>query len=180
MKKSQDLFHIEHIDPLGQGVSKNEDEIFFVYNTLEGEEGSADVDGQKKGILFGHLKNPDKLTRVSEKRVHPDCPHFFDCNGCHFLHTSYENEINIKLNNLSRQLKIYLKKSEQDKKDITIKTHQANNRFNSRNRIQLHYDLSKKHLGLIGHKKDQIIEIPHCLLGTESIQKEIKRLYDIV
>jgi len=177
LKKSHDIFKIEHIDPLGQGVSKTEEDVFFVYNTLEGEEGTADVDGQKKGVSFGHLPTTEQLTKVSPHRVHPECPHFFSCNGCHFLHTPYQNEISIKLNSLKRSLKLYERKTGNLTKEESIFSHQSEERFNTRNRIQLHYDLSKKRLGLIGHKKNQIIEVPECLIGTKEIQEEIKKLY---
>ena len=177
MKKSQEKFNILHIDPLGQGVSKSEDEIFFVHNTLEGENGIADVDGQKKGILFGHLKSEDELISKSEKRITPECPHFFSCNGCHYLHTTYENEINIKLDSIKRSISLYERKTNKIFNHEKLFSHAADERFFSRNRIQLHYDLSKKKMGLIGHKKNQLIEIPHCLLASKEISKQIKILY---
>ena len=177
MKKSQHSFKIAHIDPLGQGVSKNGEEIFFVHNTLEGEEGVADVDGQKKGLFFGHLASHEQLTKVSNDRVSPECPHFFECNGCHFLHTSYENEILIKQNNLLRNIDIYMKKTGNKVERNFVFTHQSEKRTATRNRIQLHYDLSKRRLGLIGHKKSKIIKVNQCLIGNEIIQQKIKELY---
>jgi 23S rRNA (uracil1939-C5)-methyltransferase len=178
LKKSHEKFSIQHIDPLGQGVSKDEDNIFFVHNSLEGEEGIADVDDQKKKIFFGHLSSPEKLSVISPKRIEPKCPHFFDCNGCHFLHTTYENEINIKKTNLIRNLSYYEKKTGHSIDYNQVITHASEDRFNTRNRIQLHYDLSKKRLGLIGHKKSQIIQVPDCLIGSKKIQVAIKNLYE--
>jgi len=177
LKKSSDTFTIIHIDPLGQGVSRKEEEVFFIHNTLPGEEGLAEIDGQKKGVMFGHLSSPDKLTTISEKRISPDCPHFFECNGCHFLHTTYENEIFIKKSNLERSISFYERKTGNILKRDRVFIHSSSDRFNTRNRIQLHYDLSKKRLGLIGHKKNQIIEVPNCLIGTREIQHEVKKLY---
>lgn len=142
-----------------------------------GEEGVAEIDEQKKGILFGHLSGTENLTVRSPKRIQPECPHFFECNGCHFLHTTYENEIDIKKTNLERNLFFYEKKTGHQLLSENVYIHASTERFNTRNRIQLHYDLSKKRLGLIGHKKNQIIEVPQCLIGTKEIQNEIRKLY---
>ncbi len=48
-------FLIENIDPLGQGVSKTNNEIFFIKKTLPGESGIAEITSQKKGVSFGVL-----------------------------------------------------------------------------------------------------------------------------
>ena len=95
-----------------------------------------------------------------------------------FLHTSQENEINIKKNNLQRLIDLYGKKINKDISNTNISVHPSAKRFETRNRIQLHYDLSKKRLGLIGHKKDHIISVPECLIGDYKIQEKIKELYD--
>ena len=123
MKKSNHKFKIQHIDPLGQGVSKYDEEVFFVRNTLEGEKGTAEVDGEKKGLYFGRLSDPKLLTEISEMRINPICPHFFNCNGCHFLHTSYENEIEIKKKNLIRNIQIYDRKTGHQTSPKNIFTH---------------------------------------------------------
>ncbi len=51
-------FQIEHIDPLGQGVSKGataDDKITFIKKTLPGESGTAEVFSEKKGVRFARL-----------------------------------------------------------------------------------------------------------------------------
>ena len=178
MKKPKHPFRIDHIDPLGQGVSKSEDNIFFIHNTLEGEEGHAKIDAEKKGLLFGHLESTDDLTKTSEKRIHAKCPHFFECNGCHYLHTSYDHELDIKRKNLLRLMNLYKKKQDSKIQIQEIKIHKSSNRNHTRNRIQLHYDLHKRQIGLIGHQRNQIIEVPHCIIARKEVQEQIQLLYD--
>ena len=83
-------FEIEHIDPLGQGVSKQGGTATFVPATLPGETGTALVHRRAKGVQFARLQ---RLDRVAANRVTPECPHFERCPGCQFLHTDYASEL---------------------------------------------------------------------------------------
>lgn len=158
-------FLIENIDPLGQGVSKINDQIFFIKKTLPGEIGVADVTSQKKGVSFGIL---NKITTKSDQRVNSPCPHFDHCNGCDFLHTSYQNEINFKKINIERSLKFL----NCDK----FYFHDAKERLGYRNRIQLHYNKKTKKLGFFD-QKNNIIEVPNCLIAKPKILERLKELY---
>ncbi len=155
-------FKIEHIDPLGQGVSKSGNNITFIKKTLPGEVGLANIFRSAKGVQFAEVT---KLEHVSPLRIAAECPHYSCCNSCHYLHTSYQNELEYKRLAYTRLL------NQKNK----IEIHPANKRLGYRNRIQLHYD-SKK-LGYIYPGKKEIIEVPHCQLPLPSIQKEILRLY---
>jgi len=83
-------FIIDHIDPLGQGVFKKGDDIFFIPKTLPNESGSAFVLKKKKGVHFAEL---DELTQVSEARIESECSHFNNCPGCHFFHCDYNSQL---------------------------------------------------------------------------------------
>jgi 23S rRNA (uracil1939-C5)-methyltransferase len=80
-------FLIDHIDPLGQGVFKKDEDIFFVPKTLPGEEGFLEIIKKTKGVHFCRVI---KLTKKSSLRKKSSCSHFYNCNGCNFLHTDYE------------------------------------------------------------------------------------------
>lgn len=158
-------FNIEHIDSLGQGVSKNEGRVSFIKKTLPGERGDATLIASRKGVQFAKLNS---ISEASPERISPECSHFTDCNGCDFLHTSYENEKNFKLNSLNRQLsKFGVEK---------IEYFEAKARVGYRNRIQLHYDLVQKKLGF-QTAEYKIIEVPECLITIPEIKAELKKLY---
>jgi 23S rRNA (uracil1939-C5)-methyltransferase len=160
-------FNIVHLDPMGQGVSKIDDKITFIAKTLPGEEGDCEVYQSKKGVQFASLK---KLKKHSNKRMESECPHFQDCPSCHYLHTSYEEELGYKQSSIQKELSKLPLKNE-------IEIIPAEARFGYRNRIQLHYDLHEEKMGYQDIKNNRIIEVPNCLLPLENIQKKIKALY---
>lgn len=162
MKKD---FQIENIDPLGQGVSKINDQILFVKKTLPGEVGIAEITNNKKGVSFGKLL---KLENKSPDRIEPKCPHFNVCNGCDFLHTTYEKEVEFKLINIKRSLSFL------GCEDVEM--HKAKNRLHYRNRIQLHYNKRAKALGFLDSGM-RITIINDCKIGTPAITNKLKELY---
>lgn len=159
-------FKISGMDSLGQGVSKEGDKITFVPKAMIGDEGEAMITGEKKGVAFAKIT---QLSKSSELRIEPQCQHFAECPSCHYLHTSYEQEIKFKEENLERMFR----KLNPPK----IKVVPALRRFHYRNRVQLHYDLRKKSLGMLDARSGNIAPIPQCLIGLEPITKEIQRLY---
>jgi len=158
-------FEIEHIDPLGQGVSKIGDKVSFIPKTLPGETGEAEVLSEKKGVRFLRLSS---LLKSSPERVEPVCPHFDDCPSCHFLHTSYENELKFKTDSLKNILR----------PESEIIVHSAPNRLNYRNRVQLHYSKKEQKLGYKDAFKNKILEVPKCLIGEGQVQAALKDLYN--
>jgi 23S rRNA (uracil1939-C5)-methyltransferase len=167
MDKNNNIqFKILHSDPLGQGVSKTEDKIVFIAKTLPSETGTAQIFESKKGVHFAKLK---VLSEVSPKRIEASCPHFNDCPSCHYLHTDYEYEIELKVENLA---KIFSKLFNEK-----IEIINAQNRLNYRNRIQLHYDLKKKKLGYFNANANEIIEVPNCLISNNLVQSKLQEFY---
>jgi len=166
-------FEIEHIDPLGQGVSKK-NKITFIEKTLPGEEGQATIYKETKGVSFGFLKSEDDLKIKSKDRVHPECPHYWECPGCQFLHTPYDKEISFKKKSLERHL-LPLTKALTAIPEVTL--HPAMRRLQYRNRVQLHYDLTKRKLGLRSTKLKEIIEIPNCKVLSPKTEDELQSLY---
>lgn len=153
-------FEIEHIDPMGQGVSKSGDKVTFIPKTLPTEEGLACIIKESKGVRFAKLST---LSKTSKLRQESECPHFDKCSGCHYLHTDYATEITFKQQSLARDLR----KSEALPE---IQSKKAPRRLNYRNRVQLHYN---KHEGVLGLKEAQsnkIIEIPECRIMDESLK----------
>jgi 23S rRNA (uracil1939-C5)-methyltransferase len=158
-------FNIDHIDPLGQGVSKQEGRVTFIKKTLPGESGESELISAKKGVQFAKLTN---LLVQSKERITPECTHFNDCNGCDFLHTSYVNEKSFKINSLKRQLSKF--------NVPEIGFFEAPERFGYRNRLQLHYNLKLKILGF-QNSEFKIVEVPNCIIGNLEIKNTLKRLY---
>ncbi len=159
-------FKISSLDSLGQGVSKIGERITFIPKTLPGEEGEALIHSEKKGVAFATLSS---LTHKSPLRVEPVCPHFSNCPSCHYLHTTYEMEIESKKENFQ---KLFRNLPLPDLKVVT-----APERLGYRNRIQLHYDTKTRKLGMLNARSSEIIPVPACLIGEKNVQQKLKELY---
>jgi 23S rRNA (uracil1939-C5)-methyltransferase len=159
-------FQITGIDSLGQGVSKLNDEVHFIAKTLPGETGTARVLKQKKKVGIARI---DVLDIASDKRIEPDCAHFGQCPGCHFLHTDYTTELALKksaLQNCFRKIEL---------PQGGIEVSQAPQRQHYRNRLQLHY--RHKYLGMVDGLTDQVVEIPDCQILMPQLQAQLQALY---
>ncbi len=170
----KDIFVIEHIDPLGQGVSRLDGKVTFIAKTLPDEKGQAKILRAAKGVRFAVLENEKDLTAVSPLRHPSPCPHFSQCNGCHFLHTNYSFELDCKKKSFLHQSRI-LEKNGGILPELTL--HPANRRLGYRNRIQLHYDLRLRQIGFIDTVYNTILSVPSCKIPLPAIQKKLTELY---
>ena len=68
MKQEQRPFEIDHVDPLGQGVSKK-NKITFIEKTSSWRKGKATIYKEAKGVSFGFIKNQNDLEAKSEDRI---------------------------------------------------------------------------------------------------------------
>jgi 23S rRNA (uracil1939-C5)-methyltransferase len=159
-------FEIDHMDPLGQGVSKKGGGITFVAGTLPGETGTAVVYKSAKGVQFARLQT---LEQTADNRVEPKCPHFDRCPGCQFLHTDYTSELVYKKATLARYLAAL------DVSDEAIELVPAPRRLAYRNRVQLHY--RHKYIGMLDTVSNEVMEVPRCKIMRQELQPVFAQLY---
>ena len=162
MKSKKINFVVDHLDPKGQGVDKKGDKITFIPKVLPSEAGEAEIVSGKKGVQFAQITQINKKSPI---RTESECIHYDKCPGCHYLHTSHDQEMIFKKSSLEQIWNRFPK----------IKTHfnlkegfQAPTRFHYRNRIQLHYNTIKRQFGY-QTRKDDILPISQCLLPLNSI-----------
>ena len=159
-------FEITGIDSLGQGVSKLSDKVTFIPKTAPGDKGEAVIMSEKKGVAFARLES---LSTKSELRREAECRHFSECHSCHFLHMSYQDELKFKRESFQRLFrKLPLPE---------VEVIAAPERFKYRNRVQLHYSLKTKLLGMRDPLTFEIVPIPHCMIAVPEILEEMNRLY---
>lgn len=164
-------FLIDHLDPLAQGVSRHEGIPLFIPKTLPKESGTCKIYKTSKGVAFAYPPSLDQIEIKSPDRINPSCPHYFDCPGCHYLHTTYEQEIQFKEAALTR----YLRQSITP--DFKIVAHKAKNRDHYRNRLQLHYDRVDNRLGFIDRFQNRIIETKNCQLPNKSLAPLFEKVF---
>jgi len=160
-------FNIDHVDPMGQGVSRDGKLVTFIAGTLPGETGQALVYKKSKGVQFATLSS---LDNPADNRCEPQCPHFSQCPGCHYLHTDYASELSYKRSALTRHLSQLAIGEDQ------IELVPAPRRLSYRNRVQLHY--RHKYIGMVDPVNNQVVEIPHCTIIDEKLQLAFDQLYE--
>jgi len=161
------LFEIDHLDPMGQGVFKQNDQVYFIPKTLPGETGYLKVLKQTKGVNFARV---DSLNDKSKIRVEPICSHFHECPGCHYLHTDYKNEIEFK----KRSYQKVFSKFNLNIQDVNVI--QSPNRVEYRNRIQLHYNLTQNKIGFIDAREKKIVSVPNCIIMNQEVKTSYQAL----
>ncbi len=100
---TEETAHIKKVVYGGLGLAHHEEKALFIPYTLPGDSVAFTIDKRKKKVLFG---TATRIIEPSPMRIEPDCPVFGLCGGCHLLHASYEDELDIKkrtvLENLER------------------------------------------------------------------------------
>lgn len=160
-------FEITGMDSLGQGVSKLDGKVAFIAKTVPDDKGEAVILNERKGVTFAKVNS---LTSMSTLRCKPECIHFDTCPSCHYLHVDYHQELQFKKESFER---LFRKLSIPE-----IEVVPGIRRFGYRNRIQLHYSLKSKLIGMRDPATHQITEIPNCLIGLPEVLKEVHRLYE--
>jgi len=74
----------------------------FVPYVLEGEQVEAMLGEQKPGFARGRVET---LIETSSERVDPRCPYFQRCGGCHYQHSNYRHQLEVKAAILRETLK---------------------------------------------------------------------------
>lgn len=168
MQHKNILFQIQHLDSLGQGVYKTDTDVFFIKKTLPNEKGEARFLAKSKGVHFYKL---EQIHEKSDLRQDSPCPHFEQCGGCDFLHTNYQTELDFKKTSLMRMVqKLPIKNPE-------IFVHQAPERLHYRNRIQIHYDKTKKQIGFLSVDR-KILDTRQCQILKPDVEKTYQKLVE--
>ena len=154
---------IDRLSYDGKGIGYIDGKVAFVYGALPGEEVSVKVISDKKS--FYECELVDVITK-NDKRVESACPYFNLCGGCTYLHTSHNDECDIKVNTLKDILK------RKAGIDANIKKIKCDKELNYRNKLSLkvkNYDF-----GFYKEETHEFIKIDDCLLASDAIRRVFK------
>ncbi|MBQ7790221.1 MAG: class I SAM-dependent RNA methyltransferase [Bacilli bacterium] len=164
--KINDIYEviIDSVDINGNGVTRINNIVTFIPNALENEKLKIKITEIEKHFAYAEIL---EIINSSNLRNEVKCPYYNKCGGCNFLHTSYENEINVKLSNLERLF---------NRKINYISNEDINN---YRNKVTLHVLEGK--IGYFNNKTHDLCEIDNCLLLNPKINLKIHDLnnYDL-
>ena len=167
MKKS--IKKIEKLDHFGRGITKINDKIAFIENSVIGDEIIVKVIKEKSKFILGEI---DELKTKSPYRRDDFCKYSDVCGGCNICNMIYEKQLEYKETKIKEIVERYL--NENVKTNPIIYSYESN----YRNKITLHVDGNK--LGLYEKKSNILVEIDECKLVDSKINETIKRLKSFI
>lgn len=138
---------------------------------LVDEKVEASLVEQKKGFARARV---DKLLVRSPSRIEPRCRYFARCGGCHYQHTGYEQQLEIKVailkENLRRMAKLELS-------DIQV---HASPPWNYRNRARLKVQTSPEFaVGYFKFNSHELLAVEECPISSPLINRAIAKVWEI-
>lgn len=160
---------ITSLDDFGRGITRINDKICFIKNTLPEEIVDIEILKEKKKYSIGKAKG---YIEKSSKRITPNCKYYNICGGCNLQHLTIEDENNFKVKKVESILEKFAGKK------VKIDKITSSNEYNYRNKITVRVDNGK--LCLVEEESNNYIEIDKCLLAVDKINYIISKLKDIV
>ncbi len=144
----------------------------FVPFVLEGERIEALLVEQKRSFARGQV---EAVLQASAHRIEPNCPYFHSCGGCHYQHTSYEHQLEIKAailkENLRRIAKLEL--------EAAITVHPSPP-WNYRNRTRLRVHTTPEFaLGYYKFNSHELVAVEACPVSSPLINRAIAAFWQM-
>lgn len=168
--KQNDIVILDIIDygMNGEGIAKKDGIVIFVPFAMKGERIKAKITYVKKSFATAKLVD---LIIQSKDRIESPCNRFGRCGGCNLLHIRYEEQLNLKKN----QLKTTLRKNMG--KDIEVgECVRSDKEYGYRNKVQLPFGKvnNKVAVGFYGESTHKIASITKCFLHDVWLEKLIE------
>jgi 23S rRNA (uracil1939-C5)-methyltransferase len=141
----------------------------FVPFVLPGEQVDASITEEKPGFTRARA---DQIAQASPRRISPQCQYFLRCGGCHYQHTDYDHQLEIKASilkeNLRRIAKLELSHG--------LKIHPSPP-WNYRNRTRLRLQTSPEFaLGYYQFNSHKFLPVDQCPISSPLINRAIAAL----
>ena len=144
----------------------------FVPFVLEGETIEASLLEQKRGFARGRA---EAIMEASRYRVEPRCPYFSSCGGCHYQHTAYDHQLEIKAAILKETLRRVAKLELGT--EITIHPSPP---WNYRNRSRLKIQTTPEFaLGYYKFNSHELLPVEECPISSPLINRAIAAFWEM-
>lgn len=143
----------------------------FVPFVLPGENVEASLTEEKAGFARARA---DAIIQPSPSRIQPGCRYFGRCGGCHYQHTSYERQLEIKREILGETLR----RTAKLELPVEIRVHPSPP-WNYRNRSRLQVQTSP--LFAAGYFKagsHELLPVEECPISSPLINRGISALWE--
>ena len=154
----------------GEGLARTPQGVLLVAGVLPGERARVQVEERRQGVRRARLR---ELLAASPKRIVPDCPYFGRCGGCHYQHTSYQRQLEIKkevlLECFERIGKLHL--------DIPITVLPSEPwHYRNRTRFQIENQSSVFQMGYFELSSHHLCPVERCPISVPAINAAIEKL----
>ena len=142
----------------------------FVPFVLADEKVEATLIEQKRGFARAYA---DKIVEPSPSRIEPHCPYFVSCGGCHYQHTSYQQQLEIKATILKENLR-RIAKIELEQEPILHRSQEWNYRNRTRLRVRTAPDFA---LGYYRPNSHELQPVEQCPISSPLLNQAIAALW---
>lgn len=155
----------------GEGVGRYQDFTVFVPDALPGETVAAAITTVKKTYAIGRLQ---AVYTPSPHRVAPACGIYQECGGCQLQHLSYQEQLNIKRQQVIAAITRIGKLSEV----IVHPTLGADNAWYYRNKMQ--FPIGRKQgkvvIGCFSQGSHDIVDTDNCLIQHQTNNEIVREV----
>jgi len=170
------LLNIEKLIYGGDGLARlpadasGRGKAAFIPFVLPGEKVEAAISEQKPGFVRGRA---EAILEPSPHRVQPACPYFGQCGGCHYQHTIYEHQLEIK----KEILRESLRRTAKIELSVEIEVH-ASHPWNYRNRCRLQVQTSPSFAaGYFKMGSHELLAVEECPISSPLVNRGVVALW---
>lgn len=142
----------------------------FVPFVLAGEKIEAAITEEKPGFARAHAS---AIVEPSPQRISPPCPHFGQCGGCHYQHTTYQLQLEIKKEILRENLRRIAKLELQSE----IEVHPSppwNYRNRSRLQVRTRPEFAAGYFKFASH---ELLPVEECPISSPLVNRGVAALW---
>jgi len=154
----------------GDGLARLDGRVVFAPFVLPGERVRAEPERQKPGLVQARTL---EVLEPAAQRVHPPCPVFGRCGGCHYQHAPYEYQIAAKRTILVEELRRLGKIEPPGEIEVA-----PSEPWGYRNRVQLHIEHGK--LGYWGPRSHNLCATTLCPIASPKINQAIAAVSEMM
>ena len=144
----------------------------FLSFVLPGEAVEATLREDKPGFARAQL---DGILTASPRRVDPRCPYFLRCGGCHYQHTGYEHQLEIK----AAVLKENLRRMARLELDTELRVHPSPP-WNYRNRSGFKVQTAPEFaLGYYKFNSHELLAVEECPISSPLINGALAAMWQL-
>ena len=144
----------------------------FVPYVLPAERVEASIVEERPGFSRATL---DRVLQPSKLRVDPPCPYFGNCGGCHYQHTSYDEQLRLK----GEILRETLRRTAKIDLAIDVEIH-ASPPLHYRNRTRFHVR-ARPHfaIGYFRHGSNELLPVRECPISSSLINRALQAFWSL-